>query len=84
MNIDVRRVVIRGGARGIGVAAARQLANYGWRIELAHIDAGLLTVRAGEWDSFHTLFCHVIKQTILEALADFDWRALSGRGFNVC
>ena len=43
MKVEGCRVVITGGASGIGLAIARQLADRGCQIVLADIDAAALT-----------------------------------------
>ena len=78
MKIDGCRVVITGGASGIGLAIARQLADRGCQIVLADIDAAALTVCADERGSFHTFVCDVTQQDSLEALADYSWATLGG------
>ena len=76
MKVDGCRVVITGGASGIGLAIARQLADRGCQIVLADIDAAALTICADERDSFRTFVCDVTQQQALEALADFSWATL--------
>ena len=78
MKVDGCRVVITGGASGIGLAIARQLADRGCQIVLADIDAAALTICADERDTFHTFTCDVTQQDALEALADFSWATLGG------
>ena len=78
MKVDGCRVVITGGASGIGLAIARQLADRGCQIVLADIDAAALTICADERDSFRTFVCDVTQQQALEALADFSWATLGG------
>ena len=78
MKVDGCRVVITGGASGIGLAIARQLADRGCQVVLADIDAAALTVCADERDSFRTFVCDVTQQQALEALADFSWATLGG------
>jgi len=67
MKVDGCRVVITGGASGIGLAIARQLADRGCQIVLADIDAAALTNCADERDTFHTFTCDVTQQHALEA-----------------
>ena len=78
MTVDGCRVVITGGASGIGLAIARQLADCGCQIVLADVDAAALTICADERGSFHTFVCDVTRQDALEALADFSWATLGG------
>ena len=78
MTVDGCRVVITGGASGIGLAIARQLADCGCQIVLADVDAAALTICAYERGSFHTFVCDVTQQDALEALADFSWATLGG------
>ena len=78
MKVDGCRVVITGGASGIGLAIARRLADRGCQIVLADIDAAALTICADERDTFHTFACDVTQQDGLEALADFSWATLGG------
>ena len=78
MKVEGCRVVITGGASGIGLAIARQLADRGCQIVLADIDAAALTNCADERDTFHTFACDVTQQEALEALADFSWATLGG------
>ena len=78
MKVDGCRVVITGGASGIGLAIARQLADRGCQIVLADIDAAALTICADERDSFRTFVCDVTQQQALEALAEFSWATLGG------
>ena len=78
MKVDGCRVVITGGASGIGLAISRQLADRGCQIVLADIDAAALTICADERDTFHTFACDVTQQEALEALADFSWATLGG------
>ena len=76
MKVDGCRVVITGGASGIGLAIARQLADRGCQIVLADSDAAALTICADEREAFHTFACDVTQQDTLEALADFSWETL--------
>ena len=62
MKVEACRVVITGGASGIGLAIARQLADRGCQIVLADIDAAALTNCADERDTFHTFACDVTQQ----------------------
>ena len=78
MKVDGCRVVITGGASGIGLAIARQLADRGCQIVLADIDAAALTICADERYAFHKFVCDVTQQESLEALADFSWATLGG------
>jgi len=78
MTVDGCRVVITGGASGIGLAIARQLADCGCQIVLADVDAAALTICADERGSFHTFVRDVTQQDALEALADFSWATLGG------
>ena len=78
MKVEGCRVVITGGASGIGLAIARQLADRGCQIVLADIDAAALTICADERYAFHTFVCDVTQQEALEALADFSWATLGG------
>lgn len=78
MKVDGCRVVITGGASGIGLAIARRLADRGCQIVLADIDAAALTICADERYAFHTFVCDVTQQEALEALADFSWATLGG------
>ena len=78
MKVDGCRVVITGGASGIGLAIARQLADRGCQVVLADIDASALTICADERDTFYTFVCDVTQQDALEALADFSWATLGG------
>ena len=78
MKVEGCRVVITGGASGIGLAIARQLADRGCQIVLADIDAAALTNCADERDTFHTFACDVTQQEAIEALADFSWATLGG------
>ena len=78
MKVEGCRVVITGGASGIGLAIARQLADRGCQIILADSDAAALTVCAEERDAFHTFVCDVTQQDALDALADFSWSILGG------
>ena len=78
MKVERCRVVITGGASGIGLAIARRLADRGCQIVLADIDAAALTICADERDTFHTFACDVTQQDALEALADFSWATLGG------
>ena len=78
MKVEGCRVVITGGASGIGLAIARQLVDRGCQIVLADIDATALTNCADERDTFHTFACDVTQQEALEALADFSWATLGG------
>ena len=78
MKVEGRRAVITGGASGIGLAIARQLADSGCQIILADSDAAALTVCADEHDAFHSFVCDVTQQDALEALADFSWSTLGG------
>ena len=78
MKVEGCRVVITGGASGIGLAIARQLAGRGCRIVLADNDAAALAVCADERDAFHSFVCDVTQQDTLERLADFSWSTLGG------
>ena len=78
MKVEGCRVVITGGASGIGLAIARQLADRGCQIVLADIDAAALTICADERYAFHAFVCDVTQQEALEALADFSWATLGG------
>ena len=78
MKVEGCRVVITGGASGIGLAIARQLADRGCQIVLADIDAAALTICADEREAFHTFVCDVTQQGVLKALADFSWSTLGG------
>ena len=78
MKVEGCRVVITGGASGIGLANASQLADRGCQIVLADIDAAALALCADERDTFHTVVCDVTQQDALEALADFSWSTLGG------
>ena len=78
MKVEGCRVVITGGASGIGLAIARQLADRGCQIVLADIDAAALTNCTDERDTFHTFTCDVTQQDTLEAMADFSWATLGG------
>ena len=84
MTVDGCRVVITGGASGIGLAIARQLADCGCQIVLADVDAAALTICAYERGSFHTFVCDVTQQDALEALADFSWATLGGVDLVFC
>ena len=81
MRVEGSRAVITGGASGIGLAIAKQLADRDCQIILADIDAAALIVCADERDAFHTFVCDVIQKDALEALADFSWSSLSGVDF---
>ena len=59
MKVEGCRVVITGGASGIGLAIARQLSDRGCQIVLADIDSSALTICAYERDAFHTFVCDV-------------------------
>ena len=77
MKVEGCRVVITGGASGIGLAIARQLADRGCQIVLADIDAAALTICADERDISYV--CLRRDPTgALEALADFSWATLGG------
>ncbi len=78
MKVEGCRVVITGGASGIGLAIARQLADRGCQIVLADSDAAALAVCADERDAFNPLVCDVTQQDALEGLADFSWSTLGG------
>ena len=78
MKVEGCRVVITGGASGIGLAIARQLADRGCQIVLADSNAAALKVCADERDTFHTFVCDVTQQEALKALADFSWTTLGG------
>jgi len=78
MKVEGCRVVITGGASGIGLAIARQLTDRGCQIVLADIDAAALTICADERYAFHAFVCDVTQQEALEALADFSWATLGG------
>ena len=78
MMLEGRRVVITGGASGIGLAIARRLVDYGCQIVLADINAAALADCADEREAFHTFVCDVTQQDALEALADFSWSTLGG------
>ena len=78
MKVEGCRVVITGGASGIGLAIARQLADHGCQIVLADNDAAALAVCADERDAFHSFVCDVTQQEALEGLADFSWSTLGG------
>ena len=73
MQLEGRRVVITGGASGIGLAIAKRLADYGCQIILADSDAAALSVSAEESDAFYAIACDVTQQDALEALPDFSW-----------
>jgi len=76
MKVEGQGVVITGGASGIGLAIARQLATRGCQIVLADIDAAALNACSQESDAFHTFLCDVTQRDALEALADFSWSTL--------
>ena len=78
MKVDGRRAVITGGASGIGLAIAKQLADRGCQIILADSDEDALIVSAEEHDAFHMFVCDVTQQDALEALANFAWSTLGG------
>lgn len=68
MKVEGRRVVITGGASGIGLAIARQLADRGCQIVLADIDAASLKTCAEESKAFHTFVCDVTQPAELDAI----------------
>lgn len=78
MKVEGRRAVITGGASGIGLAIAKQLADRGCQIILADSDEDALIVSAEEHDAFHMFVCDVTQQDALEALANFAWSTLGG------
>ena len=84
MTVGGCRVVITGGASGIGLVIARRLADRSCQIVLADIDAAALTICADERDTFHTCACDVTQQDALEALADFSWATLGGVDLVFC
>ena len=59
MKVEGSRVVIAGGASGIGLAIARRLAVRGCQIVLADIDAAAVAVYVDERNAFHAFVCDV-------------------------
>jgi len=81
-NLDGRRVVITGGASGIGFGLAKALGQRGGRVLIAEPDAGRLRAaveKLGELgvDATYTT-CDVTDLAQVEALADRAWDVLGG------
>lgn len=80
MNAQERsRVIITGGARGIGLAAARRLARSGARIAIWDRDATEAAEAARSLGEAHiAIACDIVDEAQVDAAAEETWRAFGG------